>query len=78
MTPTRLTALAGFILVLAGIALLAAQVAFPDRFAGDAKGLQFFGVSLSINEMGYGAIVIGAILLLATSAGRESQTGHRP
>jgi hypothetical protein len=44
MDAIKLLSLTGFILVLAGIVLMAAQFAFPEHFIGVYKTFQGFGI----------------------------------
>lgn len=46
MRPKQLAAVAGFILVLIGALLMAAQAVWPEHFLNAAKAFQGFGLSL--------------------------------
>jgi hypothetical protein len=65
MDAIKLLSLTGFILVLAGIVLMAAQFAFPEHFIGVYKTFQGFGIKFQTNEVGFGVIIIGVVVLLA-------------
>jgi hypothetical protein len=65
MEPIKLLSLAGFILILAGLLLMLAQFILPEHFAGISKEFEGLGIKLHTNEVGFGVIVIGAILMLA-------------
>jgi hypothetical protein len=53
---------------------MAAQFAWPDHFANDVKKFSGWGVDLNTNVPGFGVIIIGAILLLASSFGRPGNS----
>lgn len=65
----KVVSYAGAFLVVTGLLLIVAQVYWHDHFANMAKQLQGLGgqtVGLQTNVPGFGVMVVGAILLLAT------------
>lgn len=78
MEPIKLLSLTGFILVLAGIALMAAQFAFPDHFIGIYKRFEGLGITLQTNEVGFGVIVIGVVLMLFAATLSRRPRAPRP
>lgn len=69
MDSLKLVSLTGFILVIAGLLLMVAQFIWPEHFLGITKQFEGLGVKLQTNEVGFGVIVIGAVLLLAGAFG---------
>jgi hypothetical protein len=70
VTPKKLLGLAGFILTMSGLLLMFAQFVWPEHFLGIKKIFSGFGLTLETNEVGFGVIAIGAVLLLAASVGK--------
>jgi uncharacterized membrane protein YidH (DUF202 family) len=74
MSPKQLLAWTGVALVAFGVLFMAAQFAWPDHFANDVKKFSGWGVDLNTNVPGFGVIIIGAVLLLASSFGRPENS----
>ena len=75
MEPIKLLSLTGFILVIAGIALMVARFGFPAHFAGIYKEFAGLGLTLRTNEVGFGVIVIGVVLMLfAATLSKRTRT----
>jgi hypothetical protein len=74
MEPLKLLSLAGFILIVAGLLLMVAQFIWPEHFLGITKTFDGLGVKLQTNEVGFGVIVIGAVLMLAATFGSRRQS----
>jgi hypothetical protein len=65
----RIVSYCGVMLVTAGLLLIVGQVIWPDPFALLVKKLELLGLQrlgLQTNVPGFGIIVVGAVLLLAT------------
>jgi hypothetical protein len=70
LTPKTLTALAGFILVVAGMGLFVAQHVWTDHFLYVSKDFEGLGIQLHTSEVGFGVVVVGAILLIVATLGK--------
>jgi hypothetical protein len=73
MQPKRLTAVAGFILILAGIALIVVHAIWPNNFFDHSNHVHIFGMKFKTHEIGFGVTALGAILLVFASLGRMPQ-----
>jgi hypothetical protein len=64
-----LTALTGFGLIIAGLALVAVEFIEPQQFAQIYKDLSGIGFQLHASAIGFGVLVVGAALLAVASSG---------
>jgi hypothetical protein len=67
MEPRTLTSIAGFILIIAGLGLLVAQIVWPDHFLDLHKQWQGLGIKFNTNAIGFGVLGVGAALLAAAT-----------
>jgi len=64
MDPKSITAMAALFLIVAGVALIAAQAIFPGHFQNMEKTFTMRNLRLKTNVVGFGVILLGVILLL--------------
>ena len=71
MKPKQLAASVGVLLVIVGIAFMAAQFVWPSHFAEIQKHFHGWGIDFQTNVAGFGVLALGVVLLMASLIGRS-------
>jgi hypothetical protein len=72
MNPKVIASILGVILALSGLLLVGAQAKWPDHFANLNKTFHGWGVDFTSNVPGFGIIVLGVVLVLASLLGKSA------